>query len=63
MLVMIYGTKMWDMEAQMVHVQHHLKKIIVMFYNESIAGKCTDINNKNLYALSPVLLLLKSRTV
>lgn len=54
---------MWDMEAQMVQVQHHLKKIIVMFCNEASAGKCTDINNKTLYALSPVLQLLKSRTV
>lgn len=47
----------------MVHVQHHLKKIIVLFYKEASAGKCTDINNKSLYALAPVLQLLKSGTV
>lgn len=55
---------MWDMEAQIVCVQHHLKKnIIVMFYNEASAGKSADLNNKSLYVLAPVLQLLKSTTI
>lgn len=47
----------------MVHVQHHLKKIIATFYIEASAGKCTVINNKSLYALAPVLQLPKSRAI